>query len=159
MAELTRIALTKHETPVSRIVAIALRMLKRQSPKLRLIVSMADSGQEHIGAIYQAGNWIFAGTSQGIETLSQGEWVHHRTATARGITAGLPHRPMLPKYRYLMPLDDEMRKRLEPLRQPYPKRAGSIDSDAPAVPSRIEGGATPTPALHANEQLPALVAI
>jgi RNA processing factor Prp31 len=30
--------------------------------------------------------------------------------------------PILGKHRYLMPLDDEMRKRIEPLRKPYPKR-------------------------------------
>jgi hypothetical protein len=42
-----------------------------------------------------------------------------------------------------MPLDDEMRKQIEPLQKPYPKRARSIDSDATAIQA-VEGGATPT---------------
>jgi hypothetical protein len=51
------------------------------------------------------------------------------------------------KHKYLFPLDEDMRKRLTPLRKPYPKRAGSIVADAPAIHAG-EGGAEPTPALH-----------
>ena len=51
------------------------------------------------------------------------------------------------KYKYLMPLDVEMRARILPLAQPYPKRAGSIAADAPAHQAG-EGGSTPTPALQ-----------
>jgi len=57
------------------------------------------------------------------------------------------------KYRYAMPLDPEMRARILPLAQPYPKRAGSIGADAP-VHQTGEGGSTPTPAL--TVQSPAL---
>src|SRR5690606_854940 len=57
-AELCRVALGKHITPVSRIVAISLKMLKRQCPGLRLVVSYADVDQNHHGGIYAAGNWI-----------------------------------------------------------------------------------------------------
>ena len=42
LCELTRVALTRHVAPVSRIVSIAVRMLRKQSPGLRLIVSFAD---------------------------------------------------------------------------------------------------------------------
>ena len=35
------------------------------------------------------------------------------------------------KHRYLYPLDDAMRQQIQPLSRPYPKRVGSIDSDAP----------------------------
>lgn len=123
MAELTRVALTEHESPVSKIIAVAIRMLKKQSPDLRLLISMADPLQGHIGGIYQAGNWIYTGeTKPDVLYFSRGEWVHHRTATSRGSAKGLPSRPLPPKYRYLYPLDDAMRKQIEPLRQPYPKR-------------------------------------
>jgi len=125
MAELTRVALRRHDAPVSRIVAIALRMLKRQSPGIRLVISMADPAQGHVGAIYQAGNWVYTGeTKPDVLYFSRGEWVHHRTATRRGSAKGLPSRRLPPKHRYLMPLDAAMRKRIEPLRRPYPKRAG-----------------------------------
>lgn len=150
MAELTRVALTKHESPVSKIVAVAIRMLKKQSPDLRLLISMADPLQGHIGGIYQAGNWIYTGaTKPDVLYFSRGEWVHHRTATSRGSARGLPSRPLPPKHRYLYPLDDAMRKQIEPLRQPYPKReqaAGAADV-APDDQSG-EGGLIPTPPLH-----------
>lgn len=61
--ELVRVALRKHVTPVTRIVSIAIRMLKKANPGLRLIVSFADPEQNHHGGIYQGGNWIYAGRS------------------------------------------------------------------------------------------------
>lgn len=61
--ELVRVALREHRTPVSRIVSIALKLLKRSMPGLRLAVSFADPEQGHIGGIYQAGGWIFTGVS------------------------------------------------------------------------------------------------
>lgn len=143
MAELTRVALRRHLISVSRIVAIALRMLKKQSPGVRLVISMADPEQGHVGAIYQAGNWIYTGeTKPDVMYFSRGEWVHHRTATSRGSAAGLPTSRLPAKHRYLMPLDDEMRARIAPLARPYPKRA-QHPSDAPAVQAG-EGGAAPT---------------
>ena len=51
------------------------------------------------------------------------------------------------KHRYLMPLDEEMRKRVEPLRATYPKRATSIDGDATGDHPE-EGGPSPTVALQ-----------
>tara|TARA_Y100000310_G_scaffold30028_1_gene28559 strand:+ start:26 stop:454 length:429 start_codon:yes stop_codon:yes gene_type:complete len=36
------------------------------------------------------------------------------------------------KHRYLMPLDDEMRHRIEPLRKPYPKREKQAMAGPPA---------------------------
>ena len=48
VAELVRVALQiRHATPVSQIVATALRMLKSQSPNLRLVISFADPFQNH----------------------------------------------------------------------------------------------------------------
>ena len=60
-AELCRIALNKHVTPVSRILSIAIKMLKREMPGIRLLVSYADLNQGHEGKIYQASNWVFVG--------------------------------------------------------------------------------------------------
>jgi len=50
------------------------------------------------------------------------------------------------KYKYLMPLDAEMRKQIEPLRKPYPKRVTSDTSDTPSI-YEGKGGAAPTVAL------------
>ena len=60
--ELSRVALNKHFTPVSRILSIALKFLVNVNPKLRLVVSFADRDQSHHGGIYQATNWIYDGT-------------------------------------------------------------------------------------------------
>jgi hypothetical protein len=60
--ELVRVALAPgREHPTSRCLAISLRMLQRQSPGLRLVVSYADTKEGHLGVIYQATNWIFLG--------------------------------------------------------------------------------------------------
>lgn len=133
--ELTRVALRAHRTPVSRIVAIAVRLLHRQSPGLRLIVSFADPEQGHHGGIYQAGGWIYAGTSKPqSELVIDGRDVHKRTANALWGTAsperlreilGRPvdYSPVKYKHTYLLPLDPEMRTRVAPLAQTYPKRS------------------------------------
>ena len=55
VCELTRVALSKHVNPVTRILAIAIKLLKKQSPNLKLIVSYADPQQNHYGGIYQGG--------------------------------------------------------------------------------------------------------
>jgi hypothetical protein len=148
MAELTRIALTAHVVPVSRVLAVAVRMIRKQSPNIRLLVSMADIRHGHHGGVYQASGWIYTGTTKpDVEYFHLGAWRHHRTVTSARSAAGLPSRPLPPKYRYLLPLDAEMRARIAPLAKPYPKRAESIVADAPLDQSG-EGGSVPTSALH-----------
>lgn len=147
MAELTRVALSRHRSEVSRILAIAIRLLRSQSPGLRLIISMADPKHGHHGGIYQAGGWVYTGkTKPDVEYRKNGKWVHHRTATSSGSAKGLPSRPLPAKYRYLMPLDDEMRQRIEPLRKPYPKRVVSVAGDTSAIHAE-KGGSIPTTTL------------
>ena len=121
--ELVRIALTKHEIPVSRIAAFAIRFLYKTNKNLRLVVSFADPDKGHHGGIYQAGNWIYCGDSpKTIELFVKGRWVHWRGGFYEK-KQDTPKRTMPGKHRYLMPLDDEMRKRILPLSKPYPKRA------------------------------------
>lgn len=154
--ELVRVALRCHRSPVSRIVAIAIRLLRRQSPGLRLIVSFADPAQGHVGGIYQAGNWIYCGTTAGdTQYLINGRLVHARKFTSSrwwGKGASLPPdaRPVRSpgKHRYLYPLDAAMKAQIEPLRKPYPKaRADSIAVDVPGDQPG-EDGAAPISALH-----------
>lgn len=157
--ELTRIALSSHKTPVSRILAIALRMLKTSNPGIRLVISFADTGQNHHGGIYQATNWIYSGRTNPADRFYKinGEKIHPRSVGSKYKTRSIPVLRGIginvslcdsePKYRYLMPLDKEIRKRIEPLRKPYPKRVRSIDGDAPANQAG-EGGSTPTRTLE-----------
>lgn len=124
VCELTRVALREHDAPVSRVVAIALRMMRRQSPQVRLVVSYADPEQGHMGVIYQAGNWVYVGRSNAQrEVIVNGRFMHKRSAVAKfGSAAGMTPSKLLYKHKYVMPLDDEMREQIAPLAKPYPKR-------------------------------------
>jgi len=146
------------------MVSIAIKMVAKKNPRLRIIVSFADTNQGHYGGIYQGGNWLYAGMTPSKKHFrdKQGRVWHSRQATSTGFTQQFGTRSacakrssckqveLLGKHRYLMPLDDAMRKQIEPLRKPYPKRAGSIASDASAIHAE-QGGATPTSALLTSE--------
>lgn len=166
ICELTRVALNVHKTPVSRIIAIALRMLRSSNPGVRLCVSFADPNEGHHGGIYQAGNWLYAGATGAAPKFrdARGRVWHSRQVSRTGVKrqygevrrvpriADCERIAQAPKFRYLFPLDASMCAEIEPLRKPYPKRAGSIDSDAPCD-QQGEGGAEPTPALHTADRL------
>lgn len=150
--ELVRVALGRHITEVSRIVAISLKMLKKEFTGIRLVVSFADPEQGHHGGIYQAGGWVFSGKTQASdEYIYKGKRWQGRSF--RNSFKGMENHPSVKvvkgssKHRYLMPLDDEMRKRILPLSKPYPKRVGSDTQDTAGVQS-AEGGSIPTPTLH-----------
>lgn len=161
--ELVRVALREHETPVTRILSIAIKMLKKQSPGVRLIVSFADPYRNHIGGIYQGGNWIYTGLTKPEKGYinNNGEMVHNRVVSSKGIVKMGTKYSRVPKpsdmkeildlpgkHRYVYPLDSEMREVAEAMRKPYPKRcAGSIDGDASGNHPE-EGGLSPTPALQ-----------
>lgn len=164
VAELCRVALRRHRAPVSRIVSIAIRLLHKEMPGLRLLVSYADPAQDHHGGIYQAMGWTYVGrTAPDFEVVDpNGKRWHSRHVSKTGVKVhfGKPMRVIRPdegvrvslpgKHKYLYPLDDEMRARIAPLAKPYPKRARSIGSDAPGDQPG-EGGATPTRALQNTE--------
>jgi hypothetical protein len=161
VCELTRIALTKHQTQVSRIISIAIRLLKEKCPKIRLIVSYADADQNHSGGIYKATNWIYEGLkncgTRGAFIVN-GKKTHPRTIGAGGGVQSIQwiRKNLDPKakefitkgkHKYLMPLDDYMRNKLKPLHKPYPKCVSSADSGTLGSQPR-RGGAIPTDTLQ-----------
>ena len=137
--ELVRVALNNHKTPVSRIIRVAIKLLKKTSPGLKLIVSFADTNQGHHGGIYQAGNWIYCGKSKDKEHFrdKNGRVWHSRQVKESGYVKQFGvYRKCIKKsecesvhlegkHRYLMPLKEDMRSKIQALSQPYPKR----DSD------------------------------
>ena len=157
MSELQRMALREHHSPVSRIIAVSVRMIRSYCPGLRLLISYADPVQQHHGGIYQAAGWTYTGMSaadwkavwaNGKEAHSRIAREHVQFGIKKTVDISDAVRVAVPgKHRYLYPLDAEMRARIAPLAKPYPKRAGSIVADAPAIHAG-EGGAEPTPALH-----------
>lgn len=149
--ELTRVALTDHTAPVSRIVSIAVKLLKKANPGLRLIVSFADPQRDHHGGIYQAMGWTYTGT-----TATSPEWVdpktgrhyHARVVSKSGFVIqfgkvtraksadGLVQIEAPGKHRYLLPLDDAMREQITPLARPYPKRGRGAENGTAATSRR-----------------------
>ena len=164
MAELARIALKAHVTPVSRLIAIAIRMLRKQSPGLRALVSYADPHQGHHGGIYQASGWMYVGQSAAAREYigPDGIPVHERSVSPTGVkiqfgtakrvwkTSQCQKFDRPAKHKYVFPFDDEIRERLKPLAKPYPKRVRSETGDTADVQS-AEGGSTPTRTLQAPE--------
>jgi hypothetical protein len=161
VCELARVALNRgHVAPVSRVVAIAIRLLKAKERGLRLIISFADPVQSHVGGIYQAGNWIYTGTTQPGQVFIDraGRRWHPRQCSATGQKPQYGQMRYAPKmsecekvptpgkHRYVMPLDDAMRRRVVTLAQPYPKRDRSRENAA--APPRAEGGGIPTRSLQ-----------
>lgn len=156
--ELTRVALNKHITPVSKIISIAIKFLKKNNAGLRLIVSFADAYQGHHGGIYQAGNWIYSGTSNAKHDYigPDGKRYLSRQVSESGYAMqfGKKTKVFKPseciaiavpgKHRYLMPLDNAMRDKIKLLSKPYPKRVKEQESENPSD----LGGATPTHTLH-----------
>lgn len=132
--ELTRVALNKHKTPVTKIIKIAIAFLKSKTPSLRLIVSFADPQYGHHGGIYQGGNWIYTGqTASSKEYWYKGKRLHSRQVSEKGwnIQQGKRRKTVKPsectiietegKHRYLMPLDKRIRAEIMHMSQEYPK--------------------------------------
>ena len=163
--ELTRVALTKHDTPVSKIMSLAMKFLKKSNQGIRLVISYADLDHGHHGGIYQATNWVYEGifnegARQGF--VINGKLRHNKSVHSLGVKQSIDavkkHLDKNAKevftkgkHKYLMPLDDEMRKQILPLSKPYPKRVkqamasvqeaqrqGSTDPHAP-FPQAING--------------------
>lgn len=145
VCELARVALNKHNAPVSKILALSVKMLKAQSPGIRLIVSYADTEQNHLGVIYQASNWVYVGTVKTTPShFINGRWMKQRMASSLlGSVIGTKRKEGYSKIKYLMPLDNEMKKQIEPLRQQYPKR-GRGETDNAGQSNDQTGGASPT---------------
>lgn len=161
VCELVRVALRDHVATVTRIISVAIRFLKKQSPGLRVVVSYADPAHAHHGGIYQAGNWTYVGTGGSSEAffLPDGTRLHSRSVSPTGIKTQFGQRrvnaslaavrriALQPKHKYLMPLDAEMRAKIAPLAKPYPKPCEQSADSGTAVPT-ARGGATPTCSLQ-----------
>lgn len=161
IAELVRVALRPgHRSPVSRCVAIAIRMLRKQSPNLRMLISFADSGQGHHGGIYQAGGWTYAGMTEedrsyvvhGMrrhpKTIHSRGWVQNEDWLRANVDPNARCERIPGKHRYLMPLDEVMRLVVAPLAQPYPKRPKLAPDRLPPVGGRFDSD--PVAPVHAH---------
>ena len=133
VAELTRVALREHKTPVTQLLAKAMTLLKQTSPGLKLIVSYADINQGHIGIIYQASNWIYEGKTvpagyfiiNGVRKHGRSVSAFYKTSSLEWLRKNIDPDARIVydqgKHKYLMPLDKKTRKQIILLSKPYPK--------------------------------------
>lgn len=138
--ELQRVALSRdRKTPVSKIVSMAVKMIRSKYPKLMAIVSYADSAQGHVGIIYQSMNWIYTGESRDVVYKINGKIFHRRslirrygTSSKQWILDNLDRNAeriyCMPKYRYYLPLNKAARKTLQQYAKNYPKKNSFISS-------------------------------
>jgi hypothetical protein len=122
--ELRRVALDGRQELTSAYVSLAIRLFKKRQPLCKLLVSWADSAQEHVGTIYQATNWYYCGSnSTGTEYFHKGEWRHGKAKAGWGIDfTKLPKRKSSQKHRYIYPLHKSLIPLCKSLAKPYPKK-------------------------------------
>ena len=67
--ELVRVALNWKQENVSKPLSISLKLIKKDLPLCKLIVSYSDLDQNHVWSIYRATNWLYLWTA-GIDSFS-----------------------------------------------------------------------------------------
>jgi len=127
-AELTRVALDEHESPVSQIATYAIKMLKRKDEGIKCLFSYADPLQDHSGGIYQAMNWDYLGRgakSRVGKVKGTNEWKHSRqiqrlVQTGRVDRQNIEWKQVPGKHKYVYPLDAEIEAKVKDMAKPYP---------------------------------------
>lgn len=138
--ELERVALNGKQGhgATSQAVSMTLKALHREAPWVDLVVSYADLDQNHFGTLYQATNWIYTGL---VNANSRGAFIifgkktHPKSVHSKGWKQSLlwlrenidPNAQEFitrGKHKYIYPMVKEVRKRVQILSVPYPKKDG-----------------------------------
>ena len=123
--ELIRVALNGKQQATSKALSIAMRLVKRDVPLAKMLISFADTDQHHLGIIYQATNWYYVGLSNAAdEYIVNGKRMHGRSLRARyGSHLNIPHEVVKGsvKHRYIYPLDKSLISLCKSIALPYPK--------------------------------------
>ena len=160
VVELARVALRDHQWPVSRMLRIGIQLFAKATPGIRLIVSLADTNEDHHGGIYQAAGWTYVGHGGKDYVMRvNGKVYQSRTVGKRynsmslkwlrehvDLDAAVEGR--LLKHKYVKCLDPTLQPMIDRMSKPYPKRPkdssepfvqpagrgqGSTDPDAPTT--------------------------
>jgi|9_EtaG_2_1085328.scaffolds.fasta_scaffold16814_1 hypothetical protein len=152
--ELNRMALNGKQESTSKAMSIAINLIKKHNPTVKLLISYADKGQDHIGTIYQATNWYFVDESKssGEEVFYKGKWCHNRMSSnvSKEYYKKLPKRKKPGKYKYIYPLNKKILPLCNKLGKPYPKKAIEVHELNTLHSSKEVGGANPTQSLKKN---------
>jgi len=125
VCELVRVALNKHNNPVSKIVAFCLKKLNKDFPNIKAVISYADPMQNHKGKIYQAMNWIYLGETAGaIHFKKDGRFYHSRTVNQKNredenFDRNEFERIKTKKYKYIYLFDKKLKEKLNDKIQGY----------------------------------------
>jgi len=133
--ELVRMALNGKQKKTSKALSLSLKIIKKDLPLVKLIVSYADIDQNHLGIIYQATNWYYTGKcNQNTRTgfIINGKKVHNKSLHGMGKTQNLKGAKEIDinatefiskgKIKYIYPLKKEMISLCKSLSKPYPKK-------------------------------------
>lgn len=139
VCELVRVALNGKQESTTKAISISIVLLKKENPLIKLIISYADPYQNHIGIIYQAGNWLY----QGRMGTNPDEYIYHNKryhgrsfrkqfgSHTKYVEKGLEIVKGSDKHKYVYPLDKSLTPLCKSLSKPYPKKCdNSITANA-----------------------------
>jgi hypothetical protein len=122
--ELNRMALNGKQSSTSKVLSIAIKLVKKECKTVKMLFSYADKGQNHNGIIYQATNWIYIENieSSGTEYFINNVWKHDRGRYNWKVDfKTLPKRKKAGKHKYVFPLDKKLIDICNKIKKPYPK--------------------------------------
>ena len=109
----------------SRCISLAMKLLKKNAPHVKWVLSFADGCQCGDGTIYRASNFILTGIKQNntLRRTENGEVIHSITAYHHGTQGDFSKLPKVPGYqlRYIYFIDKKWRKRLTVPEIPFQK--------------------------------------
>jgi len=141
VCELVRVALNGKQEQTSKAVSIAVKLFKKINPLCKLLVSYADSDQNHTGTIYKAMNWYFISSHKTGDKFidpKTGKDIHSRSHSPTGFnkqfgeikkvlnTNDLVRIKTGVKHKYIYPLDKNLIPLCKSLSKAYPKNAQEV---------------------------------
>ena len=149
------------------------KWFRENDKAIKVLISYADNGQDHLGGIYQATNWIYQGLNTDIALMPNYgislqkdpyDWIHSRTVFSMWGSGNLEHlkreigkqgykefwrREEPPKHRYIQIVVGDKKEKRELLKtlkhavREYPKNSREFNKD-------IENHLTTSPETEAN---------
>lgn len=156
IAELVRVALNGMQSKTTNVLSKSRLLFKRDNPTVKMLISFADTEQNHKGIIYQADNWFYVGdTISADEYLFRGKRWHGRAFRSQ-FGSHVKYKDEIEiirgsvKHRYIYPLDKSLIPLCKSLSKPYPKQAQEVKQDKRSNTITEIGGSSPTLALKIN---------
>jgi len=162
ISELIRVALNGKQKQTSKAVSLAVKLFKKSNPLCKILVSYADTGQDHNGIIYQAMNWLYEGEIKPTRPKFKdvkGKIIHSRVAAKLKTNKVIENYDDIytrvintNKHRYTYPLHKCLIPLCKSLSKPYPKNAQEVNKDKHDAPCIEIGGSNPTLALKITKR-------